>query len=217
MPGPAIDSSGMEVSVTRNARSLIGLRLNGLLTTVALVCACETFAAADESIKFATGPAVRKALEQPIAGAWGGSDVNLRSILREIEEARHIAILLDRRIDPTASLRADAGGEMLGDFLEQLAASSNSGTVLVGNSVYLGPAAAASKLRTLVALRTQELAARGEIPAGRRGELIRATTVRWNDLVSPADVLRHLAEQYQLKIDGLDLIPHDLWGGAVLP
>src|SRR5262249_13588918 len=130
---------------------------------------------------------------------------------------RHVAILLDRRIDPTASLRADAGGEMLGDFLERLASGSNSGAVLVGNSVYLGPAAAASKLRTLVALRTQGLSARGEIPAGRRGELIRASTVRWENLDSPGDVLTRLAERYQLKIDGLELVPYDLWGGAVLP
>src|SRR5262249_46244412 len=137
--------------------------------------------------------------------------------LREIEGARHVAILLDRRIDPTASLRADAGGEMLGDFLERLAAGSNSGAVLVGNSVYLGPAVAASKLRTLVALRTQALSVKGEIPGGRRAELMRATTVRWNDLDNPVDVLTRLAEQYQLKIEGLDLVPHDLWGGAVLP
>src|SRR5262245_1520048 len=217
MPGPAIDGSATAVAVTRDARSPVGSRLNGLLAGIALVCACETVAAADESIKFATGPAVRKALEQPISGAWGGTDVNLRTILHEIEGARRVAILLDRQIDPTASLRADAGGEMLGDFLERLAASSSSGVVLVGNSVYLGPTAAASKLRTLVALRTQELTARGEIPAGRRGELIRASTIRWNDLDSPADVLTRLAEPYQLKIDGIDLVPHDLWGAAVLP
>src|SRR5262245_30573367 len=217
MPGPATDVSAKEVSVTRNTRSPVGSRLNGLLASVVLVCALENVAAADESIKFATGPAVRRALEQPISGAWGGSDVNLRTILREIEGARHVAILLDRRIDPTASLRADAGGEMLGDFLERLAAISNSGAVLVGNTFYLGPAATASKLRTLVAFRTTELSAKGEIPAGRRGELVRATTVRWNDLDRPADVLTRLAEQYQLKIDGLDLVPHDLWGGAVLP
>jgi hypothetical protein len=29
--------------------------------------------------------------------------------------------------------------------------------------------------------------------------------------------LTRLADQYQLNIDGLDLVPHDLWGGAVLP
>jgi hypothetical protein len=217
MSGRAIHLSALAASVTRNTRSSVGSRLNGLVATLLLLCTFETIASADESIKFAVGPAVRKALEQPISGTWGGNEVNLRVILREIEGARHVAVVLDRRIDPTASLRADAGGEMLGDFLERLAAGSNSGSVLVGNTVYLGPAAAAAKLRTLVALRTQELSVKGEIPGGRRGELGRATTFRWNDLDSPADVLTRLAEQYQLKIEGLDLVPHDLWGGAVLP
>src|SRR5262249_2683875 len=126
-------------------------------------------------------------------------------------------ILLDRRLDPTASLRADAGGEMLGDFLERLAAGSHSGAVLVGNTVYLGPATAASKLRTLVALRTQELSSKGEIPGGRRGGLARTASFRWDELDRPAELLTRLAEHYQLKIEGLDLVPHDLWGGAVLP
>src|SRR5262245_40275045 len=130
MSGRNIHFSAPAASVTFDTRSPVGSPSIGLLATALLVATIDSGVAADESIKFSVGPAVHRALEQPISGAWGGSDVNLRTILCEIERARHVAILLDRRIDPTASLRADAGGEMLGDFLERLAASSNSGAVL---------------------------------------------------------------------------------------
>jgi hypothetical protein len=182
-----------------------------------LIFSGRLLAAAEESIKFAIGPAVRKALEQPVSGTWEGNGVNLRTVLRAIEEARHVAVLSDRRLDPTASLRADAAGEPLSDFLERLAAGSNAGATVVGNTVYLGPAPAAAKLRTLVALRTQELSMKGEIPERRRIELTRASTFRWNDLDRPADLLMRLSEQFHLTIEGLDLVPQDLWARAALP
>ncbi len=188
-----------------------------LLATLALFCVVQNSATADDPASFLTGPTFRKALEQPVSGTWGGNDVNLRTILRAIAEARQVAVLPDRRIDPTGNRQATAAGEPLGDFLERFAAGSNAGIAVVGNTVYLGPPVATAKLRTLVSLRTQELFDKSTIPDGRRSALTRGITFRWDDLSRPAEVLMRLSEQYGLGIEGQELVPHDLWGEALLP
>src|SRR5262245_49345405 len=85
-----------------------------------LALAGHAVVTAAEPSKFLSGSSFRKALEQTVSGNW--DNVGLRSLLRSVEEARHVAILPDRRLDPTASLRVSAGGELLGDFLERLPA-----------------------------------------------------------------------------------------------
>jgi hypothetical protein len=167
-------------------------------------------------VRFVTGTTFRRVVEQPITATW--DNVDLRTIVRAIEGAKHVAIVCDRRIDPTAELHVSASGEPLGDFLERLAAGSQAGGTIVGNAVYLGPRPAASRLRTLVALRRQELHEKAlAVPESRRGELLRGDTVRWNDFEKPADILAYLAEKYALALDRRELVPHDLWAGAVIP
>ncbi len=169
-------------------------------------------------IRFVTGTTFRKVVEQPISATW--DNVNLRTIVRAIEEAKRVAILCDRRVDPTAELRVSASEEPLGDFLERLAAGSQAGGTILGNTVYLGPRSMAARLRTLAALSKQEPSSTRLWGPQRAGEMnydCREGTFGWNDLERPEDILARLAEQYSLDVEGLELILHDLWGGAVLP
>ncbi len=186
-----------------------------------LISGTNALVAADERaetapVHFASGAAFRKVVEQPITATW--ENVNLRTIVRAIEGAKHVAILCDRRIDPTAELFVSASGEPLGDFLERLAAGSQAGGTVVGNTMYLGPRATAARLRTVVALRKLELLEKSlGAPESRRNELTRASTIRWDDFDKPADILARLAEKYSLAVEGAEMIPHDLWAGAVIP
>ncbi len=176
-----------------------------------------SLAVAAEPVQFVTGPAFRKAIEQPISGSWG-DEATLRTIVQAIEEARRVAIVADRRLDPSCFRSASAAGEPLRTALERLAGQWQSGASVVGNCIYLGPSHVAAKLRTLVKLRGDELSDKASaIPESRRSALTRASTIRWNDLDRPADVLRRLGELYGLAIEGRELVPHDLWAGAVLP
>jgi hypothetical protein len=168
------------------------------------------------AVQFASGATFRKAIELPISATW--ENVNLRTIVRAIEGNKRVAILCDRRIDPTAELFVSASGEPLGDFLERLAAGSRAGGTIVGNTMYLGPRATASRLRTVVALRKQELLEKSlGVPESRRNDLLRASTIRWEDFDKPADILSRLSEKYSLAVERAEWIPHDLWAGAVLP
>ena len=153
-------------------------------------------------------------LDRGLTASWSG--LSAREVLGRISAEREIAILLDRRIDPSQEIAVDFAGEPLRDALQSLASRIGAEMRLVGNVVYVGPASAAVKLRTLVELRGDELNAT-EIPLRRRQELARRRTIHWNDLDRPAEILRRLAASYELDVLGLEKVPHDLWAGATLP
>jgi hypothetical protein len=189
-----------------------------LPAALAWLCAGQPLSADETAkparVKFATGEPFRKAIGEAMSGDW--DHVGLRTIVQAIEESRHVSILPDRRLDPTAELRVSAAIEPLGDFLERLAVGSRGSATIVGHTVYLGPPDATAKLRTLVALRIQELKGKAAGPDARRIEQSRAT-FRWNDLDRPADILARISKEYGVGLEGLELVPHDLWAGAVLP
>ncbi len=166
--------------------------------------------------EFVGGSAFRRALEQSISAS--SDNDNLRGITLGIERAQRVSIVLDRRLDPSSSLSLRVSGEPLLGCLQQLAAESDAGATVIGNTAYLGPRELAAHLRTLVALRRQELFdKRAEIPEARRIALTRPITFRWSDLDRPADLVERLAGKYALSVEGLNRVPHDLWAGAVLP
>lgn len=152
-------------------------------------------------------------LNSGLTASW--KNVPLRPVLRRIEDERQISILLDRRIDPLREIAIDFAGVPLRTALQQFAARAGAEVRAVGNAVYIGPAAAAANLRTLVELRRDEL--ESSATARRRFELSRRRTIHWNDLERPAEILSRIASRYDLSVAGLEQIPHDLWAGATLP
>jgi len=171
---------------------------------------------ADERTDYASGSAFRSALEQAFSASLERD--SLRGIVHAVENAKHVSILLDRRLDPTGIRSLQVAGETLRGCLERLAAESDAAATVIGNTVYLGPPATALKLRTLVSLRIQELSARdARVPDRRRNELAQARTLRWNDLDRPADLVRRLTSDYGLALSGIELVPHDLWASGTLP
>lgn len=171
---------------------------------------------AGEPAAFLTGAAFRRTIEQPVSATEEES--NLRMIVRGLEDLKHVSILLDRRIDPTAMLSASATGESLREFLERLASGSSARATVIGNTIYLGPPAAAEKLRTIVALRRDELFDKqSPIAEGRRIELTRGNTLHWVNLDRPVEILERVARDAALGIEGLEQVPHDLWAAATLP
>jgi hypothetical protein len=187
-----------------------------LIVVMLLAVFCAGSARVDEPIEFVSGSAFRRALDQSIAASWDND--NLRGICLGIERAQRVSIVLDRRLDPSASRSLRVTGETLLSCIQRLAAESDAGATVIGNAAYLGPRDTAAHLRTLVALRRQELFdKRGEIPESRQIALTHPITFRWSDFDRPADLVGRLAGEYMLSVEGLDYVPHDLWAGGVLP
>lgn len=164
-----------------------------------------------------TGPRFRRELETPASGAW--TNVPLRTLLRDLATQHGVAILLDRRIDPTLRLPLEITNQPLKEGLEGMAARVGAQTSLTQNVVYIGPGPARNRLRTLIELRTAELQPSAAPQSDRRRrDLLRRQTVSWEDLTSPREVLTQLAERWSLTLRDLDKhVPHDLWAGATLP
>lgn len=161
-----------------------------------------------------TGPRFHQELNQVTTGSW--ENVELRTLLDKLSSQRRVAILLDRRIDPTVKIPVDLVDHSLKDSLQEIAQRVGADVSVPENVVYVGPSSAASVLRTVIELRTSELAA-STIPERRRTELRRRHTVTWQDLDSPADILKQITDHYHLTIQHPEFVPHDLWGGCWLP
>ncbi|MBS0266307.1 MAG: STN domain-containing protein [Planctomycetes bacterium] len=185
-----------------------------LVWLVFVVSGPATPAADDEPINLQAGLAFRQALEQPFGPSW--DHIDLRMITRAITEGPRVAVLLDRRIDPTIERSPKLAGETLRDSLDRLAEDCGARATILGNLVYIGPSATTAKLRTLAALRKVELKDL-KLAESRRSFLGRGRPLRWHDLDRPGEILQHLADEYRLSIDGVEQIPHDLWGAAAFP
>jgi len=141
-------------------------------------------------------------------------DVELRDALSRLMEENRIAILRDRRIDPDAPLSINAPPQPAKDVLAEISRAAGGELRIVGATAYIGPPKAAEKLRTLIALRSEELARQPRLSREQRRRLNAPRSIQWSDLERPADIVERIAKQYGLKLSGADLIPHDRWGAA---
>ncbi|HVW02263.1 MAG TPA: hypothetical protein VHB77_18060 [Planctomycetaceae bacterium] len=167
------------------------------------------------STHWATGPAFHRALGLGVSATWRNGEY--REALARLCSQQKVAWVLDRRLDPNRPLTAEYNNERLEAVLQELAGLQGGSTAILGGGVYLGPAQTASRLRTLAALREQELQSSAGASLARRNEMSKRHAVAWVDLDTPREVLERLAREHHLTIAGLDQIPHDLWGAGALP
>ena len=172
--------------------------------------------AAASATDFLTGLKFHTELDQATSGSW--TNVELRSLLNELAGERHVSIVLDRRIDPTVRQPVDIVNRPLKDGLHEIARKVAADVSVPENVVYVGPPAAVRRLRTLIELRSAELQSKtNPVREGRRTELTRPRTFSWDDLDTPGDILKQIADRHHLAIQKSELLPHDLWAGNSLP
>ena len=172
--------------------------------------------AAAPATDFLTGPKFHLELEQATSGSW--TNVELRSLLNKLAIERHVAIVLDRRIDPTVQRPIDIVNRSLKDGLREIAHKAAADISVPDNVVYFGPRAAVNRLRTLIELRSADLQSKtNPVRDSRRTELTRPQTFAWDDLETPGDILQRIADRHHLSLKRPELVPHDLWAGNTLP
>ena len=165
---------------------------------------------------FQTGPRFQAEIDRTLSASW--ANVELRDLLQTIGDERRVAILLDRRIDPTVQLPLNLTNSSLREGVRDLARLIGADISVAEPVVYVGPPAATLRLRTLIELQSSELRSReSSIPEKRRIELAARHTVTWQDLDSPVEIVQRIADRYRLTIGHLDQLPHDLWVANTLP
>ncbi len=167
---------------------------------------------AAEKASWVTGTELQQRLGQSVDILWSGTP--LRDALTSLSRAQHVAILLDRRVDPGQKLDLTVRNVPMKQALQMIADRCNLGIARLGSVVYLGPATSAQRLRPLSQAFQQT--SRRLSPTIQQKLLLRKATV-WEDLVTPQELLTQLSEKNGVEIVGLDQIPHDLWAAAELP
>ncbi len=179
----------------------------------ATVLAALPLSAADDAgrLEWLTGLDVDKQLAQHVSVEL--SHAPLRPRVANLARLHRISLLLDRREDPGRLVDFAAKDMTLEQVYRGLAAKQGMGFCRLGPVGYFGPSAVCEKLRTLAALRRDDL---GRLPATVRSTWTKPVAWQWDDLATPRELLEQLAAEGHVKLVGLDLVPHDLWAAAQL-
>lgn len=167
---------------------------------------------AAEPASWLAGQALKRQLDQPVSATW--SRISVRRALKGFARNAHVAIVLDRRIDPSRSLELTVADETLRTALERIAGAQKMGFTMLGPVAYFGPQHAAERLRTVSALRHQAAA---KAPPATRRKLLQAKSWSWPAAAQPRALLIDLAGEADVEITNTESVPHDLWTETSLP
>ncbi len=159
-----------------------------------------------------TDRALEQQLAMPITVSW--QRVPLARALDRVAEAQHVAIVRDRRLDPSQELTLSVDREPLSAGLAKIAAHVKAGYAQLGSVAYLGPEDVAQRIASLAALRTDEAR---QLPPAMQEKLLLLKTWDWPEASEPRTLLADLAREGTIEVINPDRIPHDLWPAAQLP
>jgi hypothetical protein len=179
----------------------------------AMVLTAAPLRAADDAgrVEWRTGLDVDQQLAQRVSVEL--SHAPLRPRVDNLARLHRVSLLLDRREDPSRPIEFAAKDLPLEQVYRDLAAKLGMGFCRLGPVGYFGPNEVCEKLRTLAALRREDVA---RLPAAVRGHWTKSAAWQWDDLATPRELLEQLASQGHARLAGLDQVPHDLWAAAQL-
>jgi hypothetical protein len=161
---------------------------------------------------WATGPALQKQLRESVDIVW--SENPLRRALEDLARNKKIAVLIDRRIDPSRKIEISLHQTPLNEALEAIAQKCGLEISMVGPVAYFAPPQVARRVRTLVALRQEEVR---RLAPDLVKKFMRLKPIAWDDLTTPRELLEKMGSENGIEIAGLEQVPHDLWAAADLP
>ncbi len=174
-----------------------------------------TATAADRTA-WLTGPALVRQLDQPVGVVWSGAPLrdSLERLSFSVARPRRLAVMLDRRVDPGQKLDLELNDVSLRDAIMQIAGHCDLGVSLFGPVVYLGPRHVTERMRTLVALRNEDVR---QLPRRQQRIFTQLRPWRWDELTTPRALLASLETETGISIGGRARVPHDLWPAMDLP
>jgi hypothetical protein len=143
---------------------------------------------------------------------WTG--VPLREVAARLSDLGGVAVIVDRRLDPTVLVTLAASSEPLDEVLAAVAAQGDAEVALLAGHARIAPAAGAARARAGESLREQEIR-RLAPPLRRLAQARRDWT--WRDGARPAELVAAAAADAGIALEGLDTLPHDHFPSADLP
>ena len=173
---------------------------------------CASVLAAEPSVPWLAGRELDEKLAEPITAEWSGAP--LKRAIADLSRTHRVSLFLDRRIDPDRPITLAVKATPLAGVCDELATSAGIGFCRLGPLGYFGPRHICEGLPTVAALRDEDVA---RLPAEARAAWGRASPWSWPDFATPRELVEQLAAAAHVRIEGLDLLPHDLWAAANLP
>jgi hypothetical protein len=140
--------------------------------------------------------------------------VPLHNAITRLKTVFGETVFVDRRVDPGRRVTLDVDAAAVDDVMRTLADVLSLGVSRLGELRYLGPLQSAEQLRTIAAVRGEEIA---RLPAIERTALERKQRMSWRRLAEPRTLAVSLAQQRGWRIVRAERIPHDLWAAGELP
>lgn len=153
-------------------------------------------------------------LQRPGSTRITWNAVPLGEALRNLSQTQRVAVLLDRRVDPEQTVSITLADLSPAEAIARTASGQKLAAAMLGPLAYVGPPAQTRQIRTLAALRKHEAQ---QLPTAAKQAALASRRMSWDDLATPKEILAGLAQEAQVKLLGLELVPHDLWGAAELP
>lgn len=143
---------------------------------------------------------------------WTG--VPLREVATRLTTLGGVAIVVDRRIDPSAAITLAATAEPLEQVLAAVATQGTAEVALLDGHARIAPADAAARARAGESAREQEIR-RLEPKLQRLAQARRAWA--WPDGAEPRELLAAAASEAGIALEGLGALPHDHFPSADMP
>lgn len=159
-----------------------------------------------------TGAELQRQLRAKVGLTW--PDNPLRDSLKSLAGDQGVAILLDRNVDPGSKITMLDRGLTLSQVLDRLADRNGLAVCYIGPVVYVAPPEIAAAATTLADVRREEAR---KLSAAAFSRIARRQACRWEMLAEPRTLVKQAADEYGLRVEGLERIPHDLWPAADLP
>ena len=189
--------------------------------TFIVCCACHsiTLAQSDSRVlvetqknKYLTGKKLDRRNVRALSIWW--KDAELRDRLTAFSETQDIAIMLDRRVDPSTIVNLGVENRTLEQVFRRISSTAKIGVCRIEDCYYFGPVDATIALP--IAMDTLSRQAK---------KVARRSAVRWTakrpvrtgPVVETKALIQAIATKHGFVVNGLEELPHDLWYSVSLP
>jgi hypothetical protein len=144
-----------------------------------------------------------------ISASWDESP--LRAQIRQFAAQRRMAVLLDRRIDPSPTQTYSFADKTAEQIFWAVAEQNDLGITKIDDLLYVGPSETTDRLKHVLAQQKKKLS---KIDKTGRKRWLKKIEIRWKDATTTDDIETWL-QQKGIVIDGS--LPHDVMAAADLP
>ena len=163
-------------------------------------------------VEFLTGKKLDRKILLEFSFWW--KDAQLRNRLVAFSDAEKIAVMLDRRVDPSTLMNLGVENRTVEQIFWRVSAAAGIGVCRIEDCYYFGP------VDTVVALPITSDTLQRQAKKVRRRSNVKWTVkrqVRTSPLVATKALIEAIADKHGFTVNGIDDLPHDLWYEVSLP